>query len=262
MLSRRSPSSRVEPQSKTVGERRMKCVSCREEYGAHDAGTCKECYEEASETEEELKQEIDDLKAKVAFLRFDNHHHKPSFTDVVLVASDDSSTSVPVSVPAHKAVLMSRSPVFKAMLETEMEGSRSGTIKISGMSYDALRAFVNYLYTAEAGLDEQTAYDIFVLAEKYQVKHLKAYCEKFLVSKLNWDNSVRSYAFAQQHNAKLVLDAALSMITDDMVKLTKREEYVELVEKDPRLVVKIYEAYLAKQFNTAAHMDSSSKSVG
>lgn len=146
----------------------------------------------------------------------------------------------------------SRSPVFKAMLENEMEESRSGTIKISDVSYDALRAFVNYLYTAEACLDEQLACDLLVLAEKYQVKHLKGYCEKFLVSKLNWDNSVPSYAFAHQHNAKHMLDAALSLIIDNMDKLTKREEYMELVERDPRLVVEIYEAYLSKQVNTAA----------
>jgi speckle-type POZ protein len=151
---------------------------------------------------------------------------------------------------------VSRSPVFKAMLENEMEESRSGTIKIGDVSYDALRAFVNYLYNAEACLDEQMACDLLVLAEKYQVKHLKSYCEKFLVSKLTWENSIINYAFAHQHNAKTVLDAALSTITDNMDKLTKREEYVELVEKDPRLVVEIYEAYLSKQVNTAAHKDS------
>ncbi|KAJ4700780.1 BTB/POZ domain-containing protein [Melia azedarach] len=249
----------------------MRCISCREEYGTRDAGTCKECYEEASETEEELKREIEDLKAKVAFLRFwsplDHHHNGrqqflngPCYTDVVLVAASEIGPSGPaVPVPAHKVVLVSRSPVFKAMLENEMEEKRSGTIKISDVSYDALRAFVNYLYTAEACLDELLACDLLELAEKYQVKHLKAYCEKFLVSKLNWDNCVVNYAFAHQHNAKNLLDAALSLITENMDKLTKREEYMELVEKDPRLVVEIYEAYISKQVNTAATKDSSIK---
>ncbi|XP_044474832.1 BTB/POZ domain-containing protein At4g08455-like [Mangifera indica] len=254
--------SEIDSESET-----MQCISCREEYGTRDAGTCKECYEEASETEEELKREIDDLKAKVAFLRFwsplDHHarsHNGPCYTDVVLVATtEDGSSGLSVPVPAHKAVLVSRSPVFKAMLENEMEESRSGTIKISDVTYDALRAFVSYLYTAEACLDEQMACDLLELAEKYQVKHLKAYCEKFLLSKLNWDNSVMSYAFAHQHNAKQLLDASLSLITDNMDKFTKREEYIELVEKDPRLVVEIYEAYLSKQVNTAAHKDSSMK---
>ncbi|XP_030545149.1 BTB/POZ domain-containing protein At4g08455-like [Rhodamnia argentea] len=249
----------------------MRCISCKEEYVTSDAGTCKECYEEASETEEELKREIEDLKAKVNFLRFwsptDHRHdlsgrsHGPGFTDVVLVAAEDGLFGGPsMPVPAHKAILANRSPVFKAMLENEMEESRSGTIKISDVSYDALRAFVNYFYSAEACVDEQMACELLVLAEKYQVKHLKAYCEKFLVSKLNWDNSIINYAFAHQHNAKLLLEASLSLIMDNMDKLRKRQEYAELVEKHPSLVVEILEACLAKQENTAAPKDASAKS--
>jgi speckle-type POZ protein len=70
----------------------MRCISCREEYLPRDAGTCKECYVEAGETEEELKREIDDLKAKISFLRFSSpldhvNSNSTSFTDVVLIAS-------------------------------------------------------------------------------------------------------------------------------------------------------------------------------
>lgn len=99
--------------TRQAGER-MKCISCEDNYDAREAGTCKECYEEANETEEELKREINDLKAKVAFLNFcsgspvDTHYpttrsHPIPFSDVVLVASQDAS----VPVPAHKAVLVS-----------------------------------------------------------------------------------------------------------------------------------------------------------
>lgn len=246
----------------------MKCVSCKDEYGAVDAGTCRECYEEASETEEELKREIEELKSKVNFLSFSapldsrpHHHHRsaiPCFTDVLLVALDQDSgkpiaNSVPV--PANKLVLANRSPVFQAMLETEMEESRSGTIKLSDVSYDGLRAFVNYLYTAEAYLDDEMACDLLVLADKYQVKHLKTYCEKYLISKLNWESSLVSYSFAHHHNANNLLNAALSLILENMDKVSKRDEYMELVEKDPRLVVEIYEAYLSKQVNTAVGHD-------
>ncbi|KAF7829790.1 BTB/POZ domain-containing protein [Senna tora] len=229
----------------------MQCVSCADYYGREDAGTCKVCYEEANETEEELKTEIDDLKAIVAFLKLSspiNHLH----TDVILVASDGVSHQSDLPVPAHRAILASRSPVFRAMLENDMEERRSGTIKISDVTYDALRAFVNYLYTAEACLDEQMAYDLLVLAEKYEVKHLKTHCEKYLMARLNWDKAIASYAFAHQHNATKLQDAALTLITDNMDKLFKHEEYNELVENNPRIVVDIYEAYLSKQINTAA----------
>ena len=33
------------------------------------AGTCRECYDEASETKEALKKEIDELRAQIAFLK-------------------------------------------------------------------------------------------------------------------------------------------------------------------------------------------------
>lgn len=229
----------------------MWCQSCREEYEEDDAGTCKECYEEASETEEELKREIEELKSKVAFLRLNSpidisSSSSSSATDLLLHAS--SSTP---AVPAHRSVLISRSPVFRAMLENEMEESRSGMIKINDVSYDVLRLFVHYLYTAEVLLDEQMACELLVLAEKYQVKHLKAFCEKFLTSKVHNENAIANYAFAHRHNSKQLLDAALSLIMDNMSTLTEREEYKELVEKDPRLVVEIYEAYLTRQVNTA-----------
>lgn len=94
----------------------MKCESCKEEYGSRDAGTCRECYEEASETEEELKREIEDLKSKVSFLRFSWGPPLLSstpFSDVVLVACDDRSTAAqPVPVLAHRAVLVSQSFIW------------------------------------------------------------------------------------------------------------------------------------------------------
>lgn len=133
----------------------------------------------------------------------------------------------------------SRSPVFRAMLKNEMEESLSGTIKIRDVSYEALRAFVRFLYTAEAYLDEDMACDLLVLAEKYQVEHLKTYCEKYLMSKLNWENSLSYYAFSQRHGANALLDAALSLIIENMHKLSKREEYKELIEKDVQVMVKI-----------------------
>ncbi|KAM1424847.1 hypothetical protein ACFX1X_017521 [Malus domestica] len=103
------------------------------------------------------------------------------------------------------------------MLENEeMEESRSGTVKIADMRYDALQAFVNYLYTAETCLNQNWACDLLILAEKYQVQHLKNYCQKFLVSKLNWDNALTTYAFAHRHNAEDIMDAALEVITENM----------------------------------------------
>uniref|UniRef100_A0A0A0K3D3 BTB domain-containing protein n=1 Tax=Cucumis sativus TaxID=3659 RepID=A0A0A0K3D3_CUCSA len=115
MQRRRCLSSRVISDTESESDQElMKCLSCLEEYPSGEAGTCKECYHEANETEEELKREIEDLKAKVAFLRFwsplDHLHNRsntPCFTDVVLIASSDGPEGYAVPLPAHKAVLVS-----------------------------------------------------------------------------------------------------------------------------------------------------------
>uniref|UniRef100_M8BAC7 BTB and MATH domain-containing protein 43 n=1 Tax=Aegilops tauschii TaxID=37682 RepID=M8BAC7_AEGTA len=140
------------------------------------------------------------------------------------------------------------------MLDSEMEESRSGVIKMYDVSYDVLRAFVHYMYTGEALLDEQMACDLLVLAEKYEVKHLKTYCEKFITSKVNNDNAIVHYAFAHRHGAKQLLEASMSALMDSMPTLAEREEYKELVERDPRILVEIYETY-------GAHATQEAKTV-
>ncbi|CAB4266847.1 unnamed protein product [Prunus armeniaca] len=222
----------------------MRCKSCESCFQDYYADTCKQCHEHH--------------KAKVAFL---GATHPASFSDVVLFASDDEAAG---PVPAHKAVLVSRSPVFRAMFENEMEESLSSTIKIGEVSYRTLGAFVNYLYTAEVRLDQQFACVLFVMAEKYQVQHLKDYCQKFLVANLNCDNSLSTYILAHRHNAKQIIDAALIVITGNMDKLTSRKEYAKLKEKDPQLVIEIYEAFLSRHssFSCVRTVSSTSYSEG
>ncbi|KAK8936154.1 BTB/POZ domain-containing protein [Platanthera zijinensis] len=55
-------------------------------------------------------------------------------------------------------------------------------------------------------------------------------------SKVNSENAITSYAFAHQHKAKQLIESALSLFVDNISVLTQRDEYKELVEKDPRLV--------------------------
>ncbi|TQD75644.1 hypothetical protein C1H46_038826 [Malus baccata] len=238
---------------------RFICKSCESNSDGYGGGMyCERCYMEADKIKVQLMGENEELKDKIEFLKLCSPSPTTSsttslagsFSDVVLIALDSEP---PLPVQAHKAVLVNRSPVFRAMLENEeMEESRSGTVKIADVRYDALQAFVNYLYTAETCLNQNLACDLLILAEKYQVQHLKHYCQKFLVSKLNWDNALTTYTFACCHNAEDIMDAALEVITDNMDKLTTQLEYVNLVEKDPQLVIKIYETYLSKQVNTAA----------
>eukprot|EP00250_Pteridium_aquilinum_P002543 c12764_g1_i1 orf=652-1692(-) len=223
------------------------CFSCKEVYcPRRGGGTCHECYEEASETEAALQKEIEELNARITFLRtWAPEAMSDQFSDLVLESSDGSK------IRAHRAVLVSRSSVFKAMLESEMEESRSGTIRITDFSYEVLRLFVHYLYTAEIYPEslEECAFELLALAEKYNVKHLKSVCERFMTSKVNSENALFSFEYACQHGAKTLKEAALGTIIENIDDLPSKEEYRELVNRDAKLVVEIFEAYLLKKGN-------------
>ncbi|KAI5084094.1 hypothetical protein GOP47_0000263 [Adiantum capillus-veneris] len=77
------------------------CVSCKELYCPLRGGdTCHECYEEASEAEAALKKEIEELNARIAFLRtWAPEAMSEQFSDLVLESSDGSK------IRAHRAIL-------------------------------------------------------------------------------------------------------------------------------------------------------------
>ncbi|XP_039170655.1 BTB/POZ domain-containing protein At4g08455-like [Eucalyptus grandis] len=226
-----------------------------------DAWFCQACYDKFSTHAQGLKRKIDDLEAKNLFLSSWNgtNNNPPSgFSDIVLVAIDGPEGVPSTPVSAHRVILASRSEVFKVMLESEMQESQKGVVNISNTSPDVLQAFVKFLYTAEVCLDEQNAWELLPLADKYQVMSLKAHCENFLVSKLNWENSIGSYSFAHQHNAKILLQAALSIIVENRNDYRVHPKYLAIVEEEPKLAIEIYEACFDRMGMRAAIKDSSS----
>ncbi|KAK9096218.1 hypothetical protein Sjap_021715 [Stephania japonica] len=243
------------------------CLSCRKDVRQENVvRICKQCLEGRNDeikglkaANEELKRQIEELDSKVNFLSWSSpvdhyQHHSGGdheddrcscyAPDVLLIASDDDVKPV----PAHVAILINKSPVFKAMLRNKMTESQTGKINISEVSYHDLCAFVNYLYTSEVNLvDDQRAQDLLAMGEKYEVKHLKAYCESFLRSKVNPSNALKYLTFATKYKAEDLVETSLNVIIENMNELKLQDEYKDLTEKDPHLVIHIYESYHEKK---------------
>ena len=106
----------------------MYCQSCKNVYDEEEAGTCKECYEEASETEEELKREIEDLRSRLLFLRLPSPtldafsighsdlllHAIPASSSFPSLSSADAGRLETPAIPAHRVILVSLSPLALA----------------------------------------------------------------------------------------------------------------------------------------------------
>ncbi|KAH7433559.1 hypothetical protein KP509_07G074900 [Ceratopteris richardii] len=243
-LNRIQTSSHAHGQQGVFLNRSLVCLSCKETYNPRGAGTCRECYEDASDIAEALKKEIEELHARIAFLKtWVPEAMEEDCADMLIECVDGSK------IRAHRAVLMSRSTVFKAMLESNMQESRTNSIKIMDFTYEVLKLFIHYLYTAEIYPEslEECAVDLLALAEKYNVKQLKSVCERHMISKLNFRNALYNFEYASIHGAKALKQAALSTIHENMPDLIGSSDYQELVSRDAKLVVEIYESYSFKQ---------------
>ncbi|KAH6821028.1 BTB/POZ domain-containing protein [Perilla frutescens var. hirtella] len=103
-------------------------------------------------------------------------------TDIVINASDGSVT-------AHRAVLASRSPVFRSMFSHDLKEKELSAIDISDMSIEACRAFLNYIYGSirnEEFLTHRLA--LLRAADKYDILDLKEACHESLLEDIDTRN--------------------------------------------------------------------------
>ncbi|KAK5978332.1 Speckle-type POZ protein, partial [Trichostrongylus colubriformis] len=85
----------------------------------------------------------------------------------------------------HKYKLITHSDVFRAMLEHNMEESKTNMIIIEEFSPTAVKIMLIFLYTGSVcpqELELEDASDVMQLAEKYNIPALKTMCEQDLIS--------------------------------------------------------------------------------
>jgi len=103
------------------------------------------------------------------------------FSDVVIQCGDKS-------FDCHKVILASHSPVFKAMLTSNMKEKNNNEIQIDDIEPEVMTEFLEFIYTGKSSNLDKFAMRLFIAADKYQIISLKETCEKILISSLGIDN--------------------------------------------------------------------------
>ncbi|KAJ1364311.1 BTB and MATH domain-containing protein 40 [Parelaphostrongylus tenuis] len=124
--------------------------------------------------------------------------------ELAMFTGDGSSTHSDLNVTAgsgddrvvfavHKYKLISHSDVFRAMLEHNMEESKTNMIMIEDFSAVAVKIMLLFIYTGSISLQDlelEDASDVMQLAEKYNIPALKTMCEQELISRVCCTNVV------------------------------------------------------------------------
>ncbi|XP_054720618.1 uncharacterized protein LOC129230242 [Uloborus diversus] len=137
------------------------------------------------------------------------------FTDVILKVGKHE-------FPSHKLVLTSRSKVFEAMFDHDMQESRQDTVDLVDMEVDTVKDMLRYIYCGKVRqLSSEEALRLYVAADRYDLQELVRYCRKIILNELSIDNICEIFTVADLHSDHLLMDAAKSLLAKNMKEILK-----------------------------------------
>ncbi|GIY81800.1 protein roadkill [Caerostris extrusa] len=162
----------------------------------------------------------------------------PYFSDMSVVCGS-------VAIPAHKAVLCARSPVFAAMLTAQMKENAQGRVNITDVEEPILRAMLVHIYTGKtADLNVASAGGLLFAADKYQLEDLKRVCSHYLKENMTLENVLNTFVLGHLHDKDLKA-FAMNFICEYCANISTIEETPEwkLLRKErPQLAIDVLTA--------------------
>jgi len=170
-----------------------------------------------------------------------NSYELQEFTDFEIVCQDRS-------IPCHKVVLASRSPVFRAMLLNDMEESSSSKVQPKEFDSQTISLLLRFLYRGklEQDLLDKNAEAVFKAADYYEVTDLKRLCEKSLIKKITIANMLEFLVLADMYKARDLREATKNLIVANSKELLKKRHWKEKLKDASHLVFEILEAVIKK----------------
>lgn len=154
------------------------------------------------------------------------------FCDVKFLLGED------VVLPAHKAILAVRSPVFAAMFEHDMQESKENTVKIVDIRQEVFEEMLRFIYTGCVEQLELMASDLLIAAEKYALECLKSLCEDHLGTRLTVDTAADTLRLADMYNGNKLKQQTINFISNNLKEM-KATDWKSLITTHPDVAVEM-----------------------
>ncbi|GBN14700.1 Speckle-type POZ protein B [Araneus ventricosus] len=175
---------------------------------------------------------------------FQNLLQEGTLSDFILKVGDKS-------LQVHKAVLCARSPVFKAMLTSNMEEKAKNMMDISDLEEDTVRRMLTFMYTDMAGnVDWDTAKKLYFAGDKYCLLTLKRICSEVLNQNLSISNVGEVLVLADMHADEYLKKKALEFICDHELEVMCSTEWKTFMADEMQLASEtMHDVFLKKAEN-------------
>nr|XP_051211782.1 BTB/POZ and MATH domain-containing protein 2-like [Lolium perenne] len=153
--------------------------------------------------------------------------------------------------PAHRIVLATRSPVFKAELYGPMRDQRTQNVIVQDMQPAVFRALLRFIYTdslpsmddLDGDESKEMVKHLLVAADRYAMERMKTECESILCTSLDVETVATMLALADQHHCSKLKEACVEFImsSNRMDDVLASQGYVHLKKSCPAVLVDIFE---------------------
>jgi speckle-type POZ protein len=134
---------------------------------------------------------------------FEDFLGDPCFNTFIIICSDG------VKVLASRIILGKFSPVFKAMLQSDMVEKESSELTVADIDSKTMQELINFMYTGRVEKIEAVAASLLYAAEKYQVLGLKSICSDQIKKTLTGENVWEALQLAYNLNDKLLFSESV-----------------------------------------------------
>ena len=155
-------------------------------------------------------------------------YEEMSFADVTVKCGDKEFR-------AHKAVLVSQSPVFSRMLDADMKEKREGVIEVTDIDPTVMSDLIAFLYTGNAPNLHTEAKGLLHAATKYEIPRLMVLCENEIMINLHADNLLETVQLADTYEAPNLKKACFRRMrctASEMVKTDAWKDFKESANID------------------------------
>ncbi|KAL3833821.1 hypothetical protein ACJIZ3_008557 [Penstemon smallii] len=172
----------------------------------------------------------------------------------LLESSEESDVSFEVdgeTFYAHKLILATRSPVFKAQFFGPLKEEITRCIKIEEMHAPVFKALLHFIYCdvipdveeVLAGLDTKCGdtmitQHLLVAADRYGIQTLRSLCEVRLCENIAINNVAASLTLAEQHGCFLLKSSCLEFIRlpENLEAVIRTDGFKNLKESCPAVI--------------------------
>eukprot|EP00092_Neocalanus_flemingeri_P040433 GFUD01044034.1.p1 GENE.GFUD01044034.1~~GFUD01044034.1.p1 ORF type:complete len:328 (+),score=70.64 GFUD01044034.1:51-1034(+) len=145
----------------------------------------------------------------------------------------------------HKAILAARSPVFKAMMESNMKEANDAIVELKNCTEVVAKSFVKFFYTGQVDEEvlKENAASFLDLSEEYDLQGLKAIAEQVMIANLDKENMVSCYLAGVLYHGQKIRAAAKTFLMQNRRSLTEQEGWREAFKGREELVFELMETF-------------------